>query len=147
MIKLFEQFNNEQEIREICKEYNIENYTINSDGSIDVDGDVELGALNLNKIPLKFNNVSGYFNISSNNITSLEGFPKEVGDSVHCSYNKISTFEYFPNKINKNIYMNKNPLESLEGFYDDYEKLYCDNKEGLILKLKRSKKLKLISEL
>ncbi len=133
-----------EEIHRICKEYDIKNYTINPDGSIDVDGDVELGALNLNKIPLKFNNVSGYFNISSNNITSLEGFPKEVGDSVHCSYNKISTFEYFPNKINTNIYMYNNPLESLEGFYGDYDKLYCDNKDGLILKLKRSKKLKIL---
>ena len=42
MIKLFEQFNNEQEIIEICKKYNIENYTINSDGSIDVNGGVTL---------------------------------------------------------------------------------------------------------
>ena len=136
-----------EEIHRICKEYGIKNYTINPDGSIDVDGNVELGALNLNKIPLKFNNVSGYFNISSNNITSLEGFPKEVGDSVHCSYNKISTFEYFPNKINKNIYMYENPLESLEGFYGDYNMLHCDNKDGLILKLKRKEKFKIIGKL
>ena len=136
-----------EEIHRICKEYGIKNYTINPDGSIDVDGNVELGALNLNKIPLKFNNVSGYFNISSNNITSLEGFPKEVGDSVHCSYNKISTFEYFPNKINKNIYMYENPLESLEGFYGDYNMLHCDNKDVLILKTKRKQKLKLIENL
>ena len=27
-------------IDEICKKYGIENYTINDDGSIDVDGDV-----------------------------------------------------------------------------------------------------------
>ncbi len=132
-----------EEIHRICKEYDIKNYTINPDGSIDVDGDVELGALNLNKIPLKFNNVSGYFNISSNNITSLEGFPKEVGDSVHCSYNKISTFEYFPNKINTNIYMYNNPLESLEGFYGDYDKLYCDNKQKII----RKDKLKILDKL
>ena len=138
-----------EEIHRICKKYYIRNYTINTDGSIDVSGDVELGALNLDKIPLKFNIVSGYFNISHNNITSLDGCPKYVGDSFHCSYNKISTFEYFPNKINTNtnIYMKNNPLESLEGFYGDYDKLSCDNKDGLILKLKRSKKLKLISEL
>ena len=32
----------EQEIHKICKSYEIENYSINSDGSIDVDGDVRL---------------------------------------------------------------------------------------------------------
>ena len=52
MIKLFEQFNNEQEIHDICKKYNIENYTINSDGSIDVDGNVNLSKMNLTELPL-----------------------------------------------------------------------------------------------
>ncbi len=36
MIKLFEQFNNEQEIKDICTKYGIEKYIINPDGSIDV---------------------------------------------------------------------------------------------------------------
>ncbi len=31
---------NIQKIHNICKKYDIENYSINSDGSIDVDGDV-----------------------------------------------------------------------------------------------------------
>ncbi len=94
-----------EEIHRICKKFEIKNYTINPDGSIDVDGNVELGVYKLDKIPLKFNNVSGYFNISSNNITSLEGYNGE------------------------------------------YDKLYCDNKDGLILKLKRSKKLKILDKL
>jgi hypothetical protein len=51
MIKLFEQFNNEQEIINICKKYNIQNYTINPDGSIDVNGDVWLSNKKLTKIP------------------------------------------------------------------------------------------------
>ena len=42
MIKLFEQFSNEQKIHDICKKYNIKNYSINTDGSIDVDGNVDL---------------------------------------------------------------------------------------------------------
>ena len=36
---LYESFN---EIHYICREYEIDDYTINSDGSIDVDGDVNL---------------------------------------------------------------------------------------------------------
>ena len=36
-------------------------YTINDDGSIDVDGNVELGHRNLTKIPFKFRHIHGSF--------------------------------------------------------------------------------------
>jgi len=60
----------DKEIHEICREYLIKNYTINTDGSIDVDGDFVLYRDGLTKLPIKFNHVSGYFyclNISSLN--------------------------------------------------------------------------------
>ena len=72
-LKLFENF---EDIHEICKICGIENYTINPDGSIDVDGNVNLYEMELTKLPLKFNNVSGYFNCSWNDLTTLEGCPK-----------------------------------------------------------------------
>ena len=62
-LKLFESF---EDIDEICKKYRIENYTINSDGSIDVDEDVNLHNLGLEKLPLKFNKVNGFFTCSFN---------------------------------------------------------------------------------
>ena len=71
MIKLFEQFNNEQEIIEICKKYNIENYTINPDGSIDVNGNVSLSEYEIKKIPIKFNKVNGYFSCLECGLTTL----------------------------------------------------------------------------
>ena len=43
----------------ICKRYRIKNYTVNSDGSIDVDGNVYLDNRKLTKLPLKFNKVNG----------------------------------------------------------------------------------------
>jgi hypothetical protein len=55
----------------ICEEYNIQNYTINDDLSIDVYTNVNLSRLGLKELPLKFNNVRGYFNCNSNNLTSL----------------------------------------------------------------------------
>ena len=134
----------EQEIHKICKKYYIRNYTINPDGSIDVDGNVELGVYKLDKIPLKFNNVSGYFNISYNNLTSLEGCPKYIGETFYCNSNKLTSLEYFPNKIKHEILLKSNPLESLAGFNGDYDMLDCDNKDVLILKHKRSKKLKIL---
>lgn len=63
------------EIKTICNRYRIQNYTINSDGSIDVAGDVDLFCEKLTELPIKFNTVSGYFNCCENQLTSLEGGP------------------------------------------------------------------------
>ena len=55
-IKLFESF---EDVESICSKYGISNYTINTDGSIDVDGDVNIDDKKLIKLPLKFGNVTG----------------------------------------------------------------------------------------
>ena len=115
MIKLFEQFNNEQEIIEICKEYNIENYTINSDGSIDVDGNVDLSYMKLVKIPLKFNKVSGIFDCSDNLLTTLEDCPKEVGGGFNCSNNRITDLQGIPSVINGRLNCRNNNITTLKG--------------------------------
>jgi hypothetical protein len=49
----------------ICKKYDIQNYSINSDGSIDVDGYVALFDKGLTKLPLRFRNVTGDFNCNN----------------------------------------------------------------------------------
>ena len=57
-------------IDEICEKYGIKNYTINDDGSIDVDSDVYLNGSNLTQIPLKFNKVTGDFYCYNNSLLS-----------------------------------------------------------------------------
>ena len=116
MIKLFEQFNNEQEIIEICKKYRIENYTINSDGSIDVDGNVDLSYMKLVKIPLKFNKITGVFVCCGNQLTSLEGCPKEVGGGFNCSDNRITDLQGIPSVVNGRLNCRNNNLTTLKGF-------------------------------
>ena len=157
----------EQEIHDICNKYNITNYSINPDGSIDVDGNVNLIKMNLSEIPLKFNKVSGYFNCSYNKLKSLKGSPKEVGSFFTCYGNNLNDLKYVPNRIgswfdcsvnnlknlvnsptSKNLFFCEgNPLESLEGFYGDYDKLECDNVNAIILKSKRKQKLKILETL
>ncbi len=156
-----------QEIHDICKEYKIKNYSINPDGSIDVDDSVDLFNYNLNQIPLKFNKVYGYFDISHNNITSLEGSPKIVTSWFDCSHNKLISLNGFPIEVgswincsnnnlknlidlfktNYSIFCENNPIESLEGYNGGYDNLICDNKDGLILKLQRKEKLKILNDL
>ncbi len=115
MIKLFEEFKNEQEIREICRKYEIENYTINSDGSIDVDGDVWLTYYNLTKLPLKFTKVSGDFRCNDNQLTSLEEGPKEVGGDFYCYNNQLTSLVGCPNYVSGSFDISCNKLTTLEG--------------------------------
>ena len=85
-------------IQKICHEYGIRNYTINDDMSIDVDGSVFLDDVKINKLPLKFRNVSGFFACNNNNLVSLEGSPKYVGGSFVCSFNKLHKYEVVHSK-------------------------------------------------
>ena len=137
----------EQEIHDICKKYDIRNYIINPDGSIDVNGNVDLTYRDLTKIPIKFNKVSGWFKVSFNNLESLENSPIEVGGHFHCSNNNLKDLIDLPSKILGPVRCFNNPLESLDGYNLEYYKLYCRNKYELIKKHKRSIKLKLIEKL
>ena len=104
---LTEEVVNKDEIEEKLKEYKIENYTINDDGSIDVDGDVYLSNKNLTEIPFNFNKVTGDFDCSDNELTSLKGSPKEVGGN-YITYTDIR--EVFARvKLMIDIFIGKRP--------------------------------------
>ena len=112
-LKLFESF---EDIDKICREYKIRNYTINSDGSIDVDGNVDLYDKGLTKLPLKFNKVNGDFNCSYNKLTSLEGSPVEVNGDFDCHNNNLTSFEYAPKIIRGTFNCQFNNIKSFEYF-------------------------------
>ncbi len=118
----------EQEIHDICKNYNIKNYIINPDGSIDVEGDVFISNKNLDKLPLKFNYVSGVFVCSNNRLTSLEGSPRKLGLKLYCS---------------------GNPLTTLNGFNLPYDKLVCYlfNKYELDILIKKHRRNRFIKHI
>jgi hypothetical protein len=98
----------------ICEKYKITNYTINSDGSIDVNGDVDLYYMELTELPLNFNRVTGYFHCSRNNLTSLKGCPRWVGGNFICSYNNLTSLEFSPDYVGGFFWCNSNQLTSLE---------------------------------
>ena len=89
---------------ELLKECVIGTYTINDDGSIDVDGSVYINNRDLIKIPFKFRNVSVYFTCSNNQLTSLEGAPNTVGGSFNCHNNQLTSLECAPNSAGGNFY-------------------------------------------
>ena len=83
----------------ICKKYGINNYTINPDGSIDVNGSVNLYNKGLTELPLTFNKVSGDFFCGRNNLTSLKGCPRWIGDDFYCRYNDLTSLEFSPDYV------------------------------------------------
>ena len=92
---------NNAEIEAWCEEMGIENYTINSQGEIDVDGDVWLNGEYFKELPYKFGKVNGYFSLTHNkNLTSLKNCPDEVSGSFDldgCS--QLSSLEGCPKKV------------------------------------------------
>jgi hypothetical protein len=97
-------------INDICKKYDITNYTINPDGSIDVNGNVNLSYFKLTELPLTFNNVSGWFDCSNNNLTTLKGSPKWVDSTFNCSVNNLTNLEFSPDYVGIDFWCNNNNL-------------------------------------
>ena len=102
-------------IDEICEKYDITNYTVNDDGTIDVDDNVWLNNRDLVEFPLTFNRVSGYFNCGDNNLTSLKGCPKWVGGDFSCYDNHLTSLEFSPDYVGDDFVCNFNDLTDLVG--------------------------------
>jgi hypothetical protein len=120
-------------IDEICEKYEIENYTINDDGSIDVDGGVFLYDMNLEELPLTFNKVSGYFDCGRNKLTSLKGCPRWVDGNFYCNGNRLSSLEFSPEYVAGFFDCKYNDLTDLVGSPKEVVgSFYCSDNPNLI---------------
>ena len=108
-------YKNIKEIKFWLDSMKIENYTINDNFTVDVDGDVSLAGKGIKEIPIKFNYVKYSFNIADNWLTSLRGCPEEVGAGFYCQNNKLTDLIGSPKKIVGDFYCSGNDLESLKG--------------------------------
>lgn len=130
------------DIGHICQEYYIENYTINEDFTIDVDGDVDLCDCNNQipfpdtkdklgkKLPLKFNIVNGEFYCHSNQLTTLEGSPKKVSGSFDCRGNNLTSLKGGPIEVGGKYNCSRNKLTTLEGAPQKVGRWFnCSNNE------------------
>jgi hypothetical protein len=113
-LKLFESMT-EIEVKKICKKYNITNWTLNPDGTVDVNDSVDLSRQKLSKLPLKFGRVTGDFLCHNNELTSLEGCPTEIGGGFWCDNNLLTSLEGCPTEIGGSFWCHNNKLTSLEG--------------------------------
>ena len=105
------------------KSYEIENYTINEDLSVDVEGNVDLILNSLKVLPIQFRKVSGNFDCYNNKLTSLLGCPVSVGGNFYCGANEICESELFLYSYTAlqvyQYYESKNLTEKLIYCYDN----------------------------
>jgi len=128
-LKLFENFK-DKDIDSICKEFGITNYTINPDGTIDVQGDVDISDRGLKELPLKFNDVSGSFYCQNNQLVSLEGAPQSVGGDFYCYNNQLTNLKGAPQSVGGSFFCKYNQLTSLEGAPQSVGRNFsCDNNQ------------------
>ena len=99
----------------ICDKYGIQDWSIDEEGLVNVDGEVDLFKRELVHIPLRFGKVTGFFWCNYNQLTTLEGAPKEVGGGFNCQNNDLTTLKGGPEKVGKNFICSYNHLTTLEG--------------------------------
>lgn len=99
---------------------------INSDGTIDVDGNVSINPTNKKakaklfengKMLIKFGNVTGDFSAKNlkTELSSLSGFPKTVGGTLDISESDVSSLSGCPQEVKRFICQNNKKLTSLAG--------------------------------
>ena len=123
MIKKFNEYLNESE--DILTQDQKDWLNANTDGTwrvnpstglVDVDGRFNCRYSGLkNLMGVRFGSVSGNFFCSYNQLTSLEGAPREVVGSFDCSSNHLTSLEGAPSGVGEDFSCDNNKLTSLEG--------------------------------
>ena len=121
----------EQEIKSWCEEMGIKNYTINSKGEIDVDGNVWLTKKDFKELPYKFGTITGFFDIGNNpNLTSLKNCPDFVKGSFSCSLcPQLDSLEGCPKRVGGDFYCR----HSKQKFTKEEVKSLCKVKRDILV--------------
>ena len=93
------------------------NLTRNADGSYDASGDVVIDRrlVKDGKLIIRFGRVSGNFDCSRTNLTTLEGAPEKVGGYFDCNRNRLASLKGAPKEVGGAFWCDYNRLTTLEG--------------------------------
>ena len=90
-------------------------YTKQPDGWLLVEGDLNISKKKLKELPdLTRVRVTGSFDCSHNELTSLKGAPQDVGLHFICYVNKLETLEGAPPEVKGNFWAGRNNLPNLK---------------------------------
>lgn len=133
-----------------------ENFTLNSDKTISIHGDLDLSSKEFSGFPFKIKEVNGDLNLTkskvsslnglpemikrdlvldSAQINSLEGMPKVIGGSLVLSNIENDIFANMPKEVLQNLDLSNSRISSLEGFPEKIGgNLYFSNTQLVSLK-------------
>ena len=116
-------------IEEWLEEMSIENYIINADLTIAVNGYVYLDNNDLITFPkyIKFKTVKEYFSCDNNQLTSLEGCPSTVWGGFYCESNQLTSLEGCPSTVGGSFYCGNNKKQ----FSREEVRKYCKVKGNI----------------
>ena len=80
-----------------------------------ITGNFDCSGLNLTSLKGAPIEVGGWFGCNNNRFTSLKGAPTEVGRSFYCVDNNLTSLEGAPTEVGEGFYCNSNLLTSLKG--------------------------------
>lgn len=135
---------NKELIELFCEEFNIKNYYINDDYSINVYQNVVLDNFIGDELPIKFNKVIGYFSCNKSNIKSFKNFPNFIEYNIYFQGNIIENFQGFPKTVKGRIVLWNSTIKSLDGYNGSIKRLNMEDKDKLIRKLKISKLINML---
>ena len=94
---------------------------ITDDGTVNIPSSLFLNNMGLKCIPFYFNEVSGVFDCSDNNLTSLEGSPKVVSGGFYCYNNKLYSLKDGPKEVEGWFNCRYNMVK----FTEEYVRKHC----------------------
>ena len=116
------------EQREFLDKYTSGRWVVNREGLVDVQGSFLCGGQELEDfLGIRFGNVRGTFNCSSNQLRTLEGSPREVGRDFWCYGNPLISLEGAPEMI-KDYFCFKNTffIYNLQSFLNWIDRIKPD---------------------
>ncbi len=119
-----------EEIDNLCNnKFDIGNWTINSEGTIDADwADLSSALLkSYDKLPLKFGKINrgSFYCCNSSSLTSLEGSPHHVDGHYHSENQLLTSLEGGPSYVGGDYWCENNKLTTLLGAPKSVANFYC----------------------
>jgi len=94
------------------------NFNFNDDGTVEAKGNLSLAGFGVKEFPPKLATVLGLLIMDNNELTTLDGFPCKVIDSIYMSGNKIQSLVGLPDIIREDLDVHNNQIDSLYGLPD-----------------------------
>ena len=105
----------EASIREWLDKYEVKDYTINGDFTVSVNGPLALDNKGIEEIPVKFSEITGSIDVTTNRLKRIDWAPAKVNGDFDAWDNEIETLVGGPTEVEMTMDVDGNKLTDLHG--------------------------------